>query len=53
MRGKYKKVKLFSAIARAVHEWKTNKNKDLPEEENIYPADVSIIFNISSDFGVA
>lgn len=36
---------MFTAIARAVAEWKANKEEgteqDLPEEENIYPEDVS------------
>lgn len=39
---------MILAIARAVEEWKTNKeqNKDqeLPEEENIYPEDVSTLY---------
>lgn len=37
---------MFSAIARAVDEWKRNKeqnnDQDMPEEENIYPEDVCI-----------
>lgn len=41
---------LVSAIARAVDEWKRNKeqnnDQDMPEEENIYPEDVCVHYLI-------
>lgn len=47
-------VLISIAIARAVDEWRRNKeqnvDQEITEEENIYPEDVSIIFFVYTGF---